>query len=340
MASNKIRIVLCGYGPLAMALLHALHQQSTVQVVAVVDWHDCTEASNTLSASLVAFLQGMARWWQGLQTLLAHLVKQPLPPTELSQLAHQLAIPSIQGVTGLGQGSHPAYPHLQTLAPDVILCCTWGEKLSARLLETESVFLNVHPSLLPRHRGALPISMGLWQGDTQFGLSLHRMTPDWDAGEILWQTALHVAPNTGSREVQQRLAQQLPQLVQTVFHSHQQFYQVLHQATPQEEALASFHQSSDVPCILPFDSTPVAVLERGIRAKEAWGGLLVTGILEAPLCVVACHTLPTASTPLHRQRGLWFGKQRYHAHYTGWGKLHHLWVYHAQDDCWVKLTLA
>src|SRR3954468_3901555 len=53
-------------------------------------------------------------------------------------------------------------------------------------------WLNSHPSLLPRHRGPVPIAWAIRAGDEEFGITVHRMEPELDAGPILAQRALPV----------------------------------------------------------------------------------------------------------------------------------------------------
>jgi methionyl-tRNA formyltransferase len=53
-------------------------------------------------------------------------------------------------------------------------------------------WLNGHPSLLPRHRGPVPIAWAIRAGDEEFGISFHRMEPELDTGPILAQRALPI----------------------------------------------------------------------------------------------------------------------------------------------------
>lgn len=55
--------------------------------------------------------------------------------------------------------------------------------------------VNVHPSLLPVGRGAWPMPVQILRGMKQGGVTLHKMTSDWDAGDILLQKAFPIAPD-------------------------------------------------------------------------------------------------------------------------------------------------
>ena len=55
------------------------------------------------------------------------------------------------------------------------------------LFEPEGI-LNIHPSLLPAYRGASPIESAILAGDTDFSVSVMKITKEMDAGPIYWQT--------------------------------------------------------------------------------------------------------------------------------------------------------
>ncbi len=63
--------------------------------------------------------------------------------------------------------------------------------------------INLHPSLLPRHRGPVPAFWALLEGGT--GVSVHRLTPRIDAGEVLAQQAVALPPGLSALEASRRL---------------------------------------------------------------------------------------------------------------------------------------
>jgi methionyl-tRNA formyltransferase len=67
--------------------------------------------------------------------------------------------------------------------------------------------LNVHPSLLPRWRGAAPIQSALWAGDTTTGVSIIRLVQALDAGPILLQAAVPIGAEDDYVSLEPRLAQ-------------------------------------------------------------------------------------------------------------------------------------
>jgi methionyl-tRNA formyltransferase len=70
--------------------------------------------------------------------------------------------------------------------PDVVVVCAFGALLKEPLL-SEHDLLNVHPSLLPRWRGAAPVERAIMAGDTETGVSIMRVTAGLDSGPVYLQ---------------------------------------------------------------------------------------------------------------------------------------------------------
>ncbi|MGH2486646.1 MAG: methionyl-tRNA formyltransferase, partial [Ktedonobacterales bacterium] len=86
-------------------------------------------------------------------------------------------------------------PMLAPLRPDPIFTASFPWRLPAELLTLPRLgAVNAHPALLPRHRGPNPLFWTVINGDTQAGLTFHRMAPDFDTGPILAQSAIEVTP--------------------------------------------------------------------------------------------------------------------------------------------------
>ena len=66
--------------------------------------------------------------------------------------------------------------------------------------------LNLHFSLLPRHRGVNPIAWAILSGDSEAGVSLHHMVPDIDAGHVIDQRRVPIDPGGTARELYDALA--------------------------------------------------------------------------------------------------------------------------------------
>ncbi len=66
--------------------------------------------------------------------------------------------------------------------------------------------LNLHFSLLPRHRGAAPIAWAILSGDAQAGVTLHHMVEAIDAGDVVAQLAVSIGPEDTARDLYERVA--------------------------------------------------------------------------------------------------------------------------------------
>jgi methionyl-tRNA formyltransferase len=74
-------------------------------------------------------------------------------------------------------------PAKEADVPAAIIVCAYGLYIPPRLL-ARALWLNVHPSLLPRWRGAAPVERAILAGDTQTGVTIHRTVEELDAGPI------------------------------------------------------------------------------------------------------------------------------------------------------------
>jgi methionyl-tRNA formyltransferase len=88
---------------------------------------------------------------------------------------------------------------LRALAPDLGVVTAYGRILPREVLDLPSHgCINVHASLLPRHRGAAPVQWSLLSGDDETGITIMRMNEELDAGDILLQRPLPIrADHTG-----------------------------------------------------------------------------------------------------------------------------------------------
>ncbi len=78
------------------------------------------------------------------------------------------------------------------LAPELLVLADYGQIVPAPLLDLRYGALNLHPSLLPRHRGATPIPAAILAGDAETGVTLMRMDEGLDTGPIVAQTRVAV----------------------------------------------------------------------------------------------------------------------------------------------------
>jgi methionyl-tRNA formyltransferase len=90
-------------------------------------------------------------------------------------------------------------------AGDVALVCAFGQIIREPLL-SELELLNVHPSLLPRWRGAAPIERAIMAGDPETGVSIMRLTEGLDSGPVALQESVVIGEHERFGELSERLA--------------------------------------------------------------------------------------------------------------------------------------
>jgi methionyl-tRNA formyltransferase len=209
---------------------------------------------------------------------LAGLVTQPdrprgrsgrpeAPPTKELVLRAAPRVPILQPLKPTGAAFRA---RLAELDADVSVVAAYGNLLPGRVLELPRLgSLNVHASLLPRHRGAAPVAAALLAGDRVTGITLMRMDRGLDTGPILHQRPLEIRPDESCGQLTERLAQLGADVVT-------EGLQLLEagrlRATPQREEEATY-----APRVTPEQARvrwdqPAAAIERALRAFDPWPG--------------------------------------------------------------------
>lgn len=107
---------------------------------------------------------------------------------------------------------------IRDVKPDLIIVIAFGQKICDELIALPPKgMINVHASLLPKYRGAAPINWAIVSGETQTGVTIASITPQWDAGPILASAKTQIEPDETADRLSQRLAAlAAPLLIQTV----------------------------------------------------------------------------------------------------------------------------
>jgi methionyl-tRNA formyltransferase len=90
--------------------------------------------------------------------------------------------------------AEPARAQIAAVEPDVVVVCAFGALIKEPLL-SEHEMLNVHPSLLPRWRGAAPVERAIMAGDEQTGVSIMRVTAGLDSGPVCLAEPERIRPD-------------------------------------------------------------------------------------------------------------------------------------------------
>jgi methionyl-tRNA formyltransferase len=120
-----------------------------------------------------------------------------LSPPPVATAAQQLNLPLAQ----------PEDVHELALPEvDALVVCAFGALIKAPLLDDHEIF-NLHPSLLPRWRGAAPVERAIMAGDTETGVAIMRLVAELDAGPVYAMEPEPIAPDDDYGTLGKRLAQ-------------------------------------------------------------------------------------------------------------------------------------
>ena len=158
--------------------------------------------------------------------------------------------------------------------PDVIVVAAFGQLLPPSVLDLPPYgSINVHASLLPRYRGAAPISAAILDGEPVTGTTIMRMDEGLDTGPVLTQAECPIAPDETTASLTAKLAELGAQLLIETLAG---WLEGAIEAQPQDDAAATYcDQLEKVDGLLDW-SQPAAYLDRQVRACDPWPGAYTT----------------------------------------------------------------
>lgn len=167
---------------------------------------------------------------------------------------------------------------LSRLAPDLLVVAAYGQILAKEVLAAAPLGgINVHASLLPKHRGAAPINWAIYHGETKTGVTIIRMSLALDAGDILAQETIDILPDETAGELEARLG---PLGARLAIETVTKLADGPIKGSPQDKSKATKAPKLTKEHGLIDWSRPAAAVCSQIRAMQPW---------------------PTAYTFLHRQ---------------------------------------
>ena len=166
--------------------------------------------------------------------------------------------------------STDAVAEIRALAPDVIVVMAYGQILPRAVLEIPRfTCLNLHASLLPRHRGAAPIQAAIVAGDHETGISVMYMDEGLDTGDVLLQKRIEIAPGETGGSLHDRLAQIAPIALKEAL---SELEDGSAPRTPQDSSAASYAPKLEREHGRIDWNESATVIERKIRAFDPWPG--------------------------------------------------------------------
>lgn len=177
-----------------------------------------TATTTTRKLNLVVLLSGNG---SNLQAMLDHIFAGNLAARVRAVIAdradalglQRAAQAGVPGITVLRENHSRAdsfYAHLineiESHNPDLIILAGWMRILPKTFVHHfNNRILNIHPSLLPKHKGLNTHQRALDAGDTEHGATVHLVTDELDAGQMIEQVQVDICANDNAATLQQRV---------------------------------------------------------------------------------------------------------------------------------------
>ncbi|HNU70874.1 MAG TPA: methionyl-tRNA formyltransferase [Thermodesulfobacteriota bacterium] len=177
--------------------------------------------------------------------------------------------------------------------PELIVVAAYGQILSQKVLDIpRHGCINIHASLLPKYRGAAPITWALVRGETASGVTTMLMNKDLDAGDILLQQEVAIDPDETAGALHDRLARVGAELLASTIRGWKRKAIIPRR---QDESLVTY-----APLLKKEDglidwTQPANVIHNLVRGMNPWPGAY-TFLQEELLKVFAVQPAPTFET--------------------------------------------
>ena len=167
-----------------------------------------------------------------------------------------------------------ARAEMESLKPDIAVVAAYGLILPKWTLDLPTYgVLNVHPSLLPRHRGPAPVANAILEGDEETGVTVMKVEPKVDSGPILRFVGIKVGPRDTTGALTKRLAEIGARLlVETL----RDWVRGLIEPIVQDDSLATFSRKATRGDGEINWTLPAVEIDRIIRAYDPWPGSFTT----------------------------------------------------------------
>jgi methionyl-tRNA formyltransferase len=158
---------------------------------------------------------------------------------------------------------------LRELRPDLLVVAAYGQILSRDVLSTPTRgTINVHASLLPKYRGAAPVAYAILGGETQTGVTIIKVTPGLDSGDMILQQAIDIAPDDTTGTLEAKLASLGAGMAVEAVRKYQSGGPV--EGAKQDPALVTKAPKIKKEFGLIDWTKPAEYIERFVRAMQPW----------------------------------------------------------------------
>jgi len=183
---------------------------------------------------------------------------------------------------------------IKTLGPTAGIVVAYGQIIPKSIISLFAKgLINVHASLLPRHRGAVPIEAALLAGDDATGVTLMRLDPGLDTGPTFGAAKIQLTGAETRLSLYEQLAETGADLLASKLPAILEGTIV---AIPQNNSRATYAARLTKAAGHLDWTKPAVALERQIRAYLGWPGSR-TQLAGAGVTITAAHTTPHTGTP-------------------------------------------
>lgn len=241
--TQRVKVVLCGYGCLGLSLLRALL--------------NCPQYCSVTGVFRWVSIIGKESYWEPVEKEFQDLVQQ----ARLFDIINE------------GVNSYAFTELLERLKPDVLLFGSWGEIIKPHILNKDGLHvINCHPSKLPAHQGANPYASVILNDESETGVTFHKMVSQIDAGDILLQQTIKILPVYTGDTLRRLCAECAEGMIEPLLKKfyHHIFDQHPLQAIPQDALLQSyFPQLKSEDGLLDWQENNTVMFRR-MRALFPW----------------------------------------------------------------------
>lgn len=155
---------------------------------------------------------------------------------QMKSFAKQLEIPISIGKIGSND-----IDMLINQGAEIFLCAGYPHKIPV-IDNNKAYSINLHPSLLPRARGIMPLPFIIMHDPEAAGFTVHKLTANFDTGDILYQEATPINKYTDVETLSARIATRAPDAISMIVNDIKKYWD---NATPQDNDNASSHNTPD-----------------------------------------------------------------------------------------------
>ena len=182
----------------------------------------------------------------------------------------------------------PALELVKILKPDIFVVASYGKMIPAAWLAVPPQRLNIHPSLLPKYRGAAPLNWPILDGQKETGLSIAEITSQLDSGDIFYQEKMPLDSRMDSAQLSRELSRRAAQALRGLLGELRKGKPL--KRTAQAEGLASYARK-----LVKEDGRlswqeDAQIWDRKIRGLRPWPGAYVLFEKE-PLAILEAEPL-------------------------------------------------